>query len=218
MRCFFSMWRFDRETTVNKLLPPAFERHFNCCALVQSCDHTCTPNACVWISRSLQKSDRPSGLWVFSFYFSSKKKFTLADWELKHKIITKKEHGSGSARLAQESSFSSQRLVLLDVVLLEAHGNPLGHLQVLLETRLRAAGLRDTNKTTIGSGAANNLQAEPEPPHPRTNYRMVGQTAKRERWHHTTSALMSETFSQHHHSSSANHSSTEDAHLQLLWT
>lgn len=47
-----------------------------------------------------------------------------------------------SARRSQQSGLRCQGLVLLDVVLLEAHGDPLGHLQVLLQTRLRASELR----------------------------------------------------------------------------
>lgn len=50
--------------------------------------------------------------------------------------------GSRSARRSQQPGLGRQRLVLLDVVLLEAHGDPLGHLQVLLQTQLGAAGLR----------------------------------------------------------------------------
>merc|ERR1719419_1565021 len=48
---------------------------------------------------------------------------------------------SGSARLSQQSGFSGQSLVLLDVVLLEPHRDPLSHLQILLQARLRTAGL-----------------------------------------------------------------------------
>lgn len=47
-----------------------------------------------------------------------------------------------SARRAQQPGLRCQSFVLLDVVLLEAHGDPLGHLQVLLQTQLRAAGLK----------------------------------------------------------------------------
>lgn len=47
-----------------------------------------------------------------------------------------------SAGRSQQSGLGCQRLVLLDVVLLEAQGDPLGHLQVLLQAQLRAAGLR----------------------------------------------------------------------------
>lgn len=43
---------------------------------------------------------------------------------------------AASARRSQQSGLGCQGLVLLDVVLLEAHGDPLGHLQVLLQTRL----------------------------------------------------------------------------------
>lgn len=50
--------------------------------------------------------------------------------------------GSGSARLSQQASFSRQSLVLLDVILLETHGDPLSHLQVLLQARLGAARLK----------------------------------------------------------------------------
>lgn len=49
--------------------------------------------------------------------------------------------GSGSARLSQQASFSRQSLVLLDVILLETHGDPLSHLQILLQARLGAARL-----------------------------------------------------------------------------
>lgn len=49
--------------------------------------------------------------------------------------------GSTSARLTQQTRFGSQSLVLLNVIFLEAHGDPLGHLQVLLQAGLRAAGL-----------------------------------------------------------------------------
>lgn len=51
------------------------------------------------------------------------------------------ETRSSSARWAQQSGFCSESFVLLNVVLLEAHGDPLGHLQVLLQAGLRAAGL-----------------------------------------------------------------------------
>lgn len=50
--------------------------------------------------------------------------------------------GSGSARLSQQASFSRQSLVLLDVILLETHGDPLSHLQILLQARLGAARLK----------------------------------------------------------------------------
>ena len=43
--------------------------------------------------------------------------------------------------LDQQTGLGRQRLVLLDVVLLETQGDPLGHLQVLLEAALGAAGL-----------------------------------------------------------------------------
>ena len=44
--------------------------------------------------------------------------------------------------LNQQAGLGCQSLVLLDVVLLEAQRDPLGHLQVLLEATLRTAGLR----------------------------------------------------------------------------
>ncbi len=49
---------------------------------------------------------------------------------------------TSSARLSKQSSFSSESLVLLDVVLLETHRDPLSHLQIFLQTRLGAAGLK----------------------------------------------------------------------------
>lgn len=97
----------------------------------------------------------------FAFIFHPRH-FTPDNKELKHKIITKKGSGSGSVRLAQESGFGGQRLVLLDVVLLEAHGDPLGHLQVLLETRLGAAGLK-RHKSNHRRVRMSQELTEPEP-------------------------------------------------------
>lgn len=58
---------------------------------------------------------------------------------------------AGSSRLSQQAGFSRQGLVLLDVVLLEPHGDPLRHLQVLLQAGLWAGGLKQ--RAMIGQGS-----------------------------------------------------------------
>lgn len=79
MRCFFSMWRFDRETTVNKLLPPADERHFNCLALRSE------SRGLGLVAISLQKIRRPK--WIVGAFIFHRRNFTPDNKELKHEII-----------------------------------------------------------------------------------------------------------------------------------
>lgn len=43
---------------------------------------------------------------------------------------------TGSAWLSQQASFCRERLILLDMILLETHGDSLRHLQVLLQAEL----------------------------------------------------------------------------------
>lgn len=95
------------------------------------------------------------------------------------------------------------------MVLLEAHRDPLRHFQVLLEARLRAAGLRGT-QPLLGQEQVIGKQNQ--------NHHTPGLIKLVVRQARENNEIKIYERNRSHHSSLANNSSTQDANLQHLET